>query len=138
MVKAEKHLFRRQKCNGIANIEGYVRELPSGSSLSARHTPDEVAIKECEEETGLVISSARLRSQGPRQIASTLSAHRAHLFSAELTPEEYRTIIGREKQTGAAEDDAEHTHVEIQTLEMAIHDPSVDWSMLGMILSEIR
>ncbi|OGY92805.1 MAG: hypothetical protein A3B31_02870 [Candidatus Komeilibacteria bacterium RIFCSPLOWO2_01_FULL_53_11] len=133
-----KLLLVREFRSPVANIEGYVRELPSGSSLSARHTPDEVAIKECEEETGLVISSDRLRYQGTRQIASTLSAHRAHLFSAELTPEEYRTIIGREKQTGAAEDDAEHTHVEIQTLEMAIHDPSVDWSMLGMILSAIR
>jgi hypothetical protein len=52
----------------------------------------EVAAQECYEEVGLNIESSRLRYHTTRQMVSTMSCHRASVFSAQLTPSEVMQI----------------------------------------------
>jgi 8-oxo-dGTP pyrophosphatase MutT (NUDIX family) len=72
----------------VSNQSGYVWELPGGSSF------DEVdykalALEEVEEETGFALKSKeRLKEHDARQLMATMSAHKAHLYSVELSEEE--------------------------------------------------
>ena len=69
---------------------------------------------------------------------ATLSAHKAHLFSVELTEKE---LVQLKAQHGVAHgivEDSEQTYTEILTLKQILERPVVDWSMLGMILSVLQ
>jgi 8-oxo-dGTP pyrophosphatase MutT (NUDIX family) len=113
---------------------GYVRELPGGgvedddgpSGLVRR------AVAEVAEETGLLLDPARLRPHGARQVVATLSAHRAHLFSAELTEDE---VAGLRAAAGTARGvaaDGERTYVEVTTYGR-LRRSAVDWATLGAL-----
>lgn len=68
-----------------ANTEdGFVTELPGGSSPKKGEDPRETAASEVLEETGFEIEPERLKFEGARQLAGTFSAHKSHLFAAEL------------------------------------------------------
>jgi hypothetical protein len=62
-----------------STTDGLVRELPRGSV--AESDAIHQAVRETEEETGLAIDIQRMRTQGSRQLAATVSAHHAHLFT---------------------------------------------------------
>ncbi len=121
-----------------ATPDGFIHELPSGSSSNLELSPSEIASEEVYEETGLWINSSRLAPHSSRQLAGTFSAHKASLFSAELTYEELDFLAG---QAGVAHGanladlTGERTYVEIKTLEEILRKNLVDWSVLGMILS---
>jgi hypothetical protein len=68
-------------------------------------------------------------------LLSTLSAHKAHLFSIELTPEELEYLESLKGKTFGVEEDTEKTYVEIKTVKEILNDELLDWSMMGMILS---
>ncbi|MEU7866457.1 nucleoside 2-deoxyribosyltransferase domain-containing protein [Dactylosporangium sp. NPDC049140] len=112
--------------------DGFIHELPGGAgpeNLSAR----EQAAAEVHEETGLPLPASRLRSHGVRQVAGTLSAHRAHLFSAELTAEE---VAGLRAAAGTPFGEAgstERTWVELHTWSGIRAGNLVDWPTLGML-----
>lgn len=118
--------------------DGFIHELPSGSSPDPKLNPYEVASEEAYEETGLRISPARLVSHESRQLAGTFSAHQARLFSVELTYEEFDSLVqqaGQVHGTGADDPSGEKTYVEVRRLGDILRENLVDWSTLGMILS---
>jgi len=120
-----------------ATVDGYVWEIPGGSSFKPKGNPIELAAAECKEETGISIDPSRINRHNCRQMVATLSAHKAHLFSVELTAEEIESL---KKQKGVAHgviEDTERTYVEIMTLGEILRENKVDWSMLGMILSVV-
>ena len=92
--------------------DGNVHELPGGSSLHPS-TPLTEAADEVEEETGLAIDASRLREHGSRQVAATVSAHHAHLFSAEITDEELARLRAARDQPHGVHAEDERTWVEI-------------------------
>lgn len=111
-----------------------VVEVPGGSSVKLGMDADVVASMELEEETGLSIEQSRFRYVNKRQIASTLCAHRAHVYSVELTTTEMLTLKWDGGEPHGNEADSERTYVEIQTVRQILwRSESVDFSNVGMI-----
>lgn len=111
-----------------ATSDGFVHELPGGSST--HRDPTAWAVDEVREETGLVLDATRLRPLGARQVAATVSAHRAHLFAAEITDAELEWLRARQDVPGGG---SERTWIEIATYGDIRDQRLVDWATLGMI-----
>jgi len=120
-----------------ATSDGFVREIPGGSSFKPKGNPLQLAADECYEETGLRIAADRMRRHESRQLVATLSAHRAHLFSVEITAEELEILRSQVDITHGVAEDTERTYVEVTKLRDIRQVSGVDWSMLGMILQVI-
>jgi 8-oxo-dGTP pyrophosphatase MutT (NUDIX family) len=120
--------------------DGYIWEIPSGSSLSPGRRPLDIGLSEVMEETGLVLPAEAVRFHAARQAAGTLSVHKVHLFSAELTDEQVAQLRAEETR-GEPHGDAtesERTFVRVRTVSDILADGRVDWSNLGMILAVLR
>lgn len=118
-----------------ATADGYVWEIPGGSSWDPQVDPLNQASQEVAEETGLEIDKSRFKRHEGRQQLATLAPHKAHLFSVELSDQEISWLRG---QTGIAHGvvkDTERTYVEVMTVKKILTEGLVDWSMLGMIMS---
>lgn len=117
--------------------DGFIRELPGGSSAKPNEDPLRVASDEVHEETGLIIPAGRIRSFGSRQVCGTLSSHHAHLFAAELTDVEMEQalLLAQQGEAHGVEEDSERTYVEIHTYGDLLQNRQVDWSTLGLISS---
>lgn len=113
--------------------DGFIRELPGGSAPSSDN-PEEIAAEEVHEETGFYLDPSRLTSHGARQLAGTLSAHKAHLFSAEITEEELEWFQSQDGIAHGNEEDTERTFIEVYSVQELIENKLVDWTTLGMIL----
>lgn len=134
-------LVREYRSPGTA-ADGFVHELPGGSDrtnggdgegrLGEGRRPRALAAKEVWEETGFHLDPARLREHGTRPVAATLSAHHAHVYSAELTKDELEWFRRQDRPQGVA-GDSELTWLEIRSLEEVLSERLVDWSTLGMI-----
>ena len=116
--------------------DGFIRELPSGSSPH-RMEPTLVAAEEVREETGLIIDPRRIHYHGQKQVAGTFSPYSAHLCSYKLTEPEYRMMKGEVgKPRGDLVGTGELTTVEIWKLrDIVLAEGIADWSTIGMILS---
>ncbi len=114
---------------GFAGIAGHVDE---GEENNA---PREVLIREVREETGLEIGAYRIGHHQIRQIAPTLSVHRAHLFSVQVTPDELDFLRSQHGVAHGLIGDSERTYVEVMKLGEIRRQECVDWGTLGMILS---
>jgi ADP-ribose pyrophosphatase YjhB (NUDIX family) len=108
---------------------GTVHELPGGSGPGS---PLEQAAAEVAEETGLTIEATRLRAHGSRPVAAAMSAHHAHLFSAELTEAELARLRAESGPRGVAAD-SERTWIEVTTYGRIRAARLVDWTTLGML-----
>ncbi len=95
---------------------------------------EETAAEEVHEETGYYIESSRLRRHEARQLAGTFSAHKAHLFSAELDEEEIKWFRSQEGIVHGNIEDSERTFIEVYSVQDLIDSNLVDWSTLGMLL----
>jgi ADP-ribose pyrophosphatase YjhB (NUDIX family) len=115
--------------------DGLVHELPGGSAAAGTGALDQ-AITETEEETGLAIDVQRIRAHGSRQLAATMSAHHAHLFSAEITSDELAWLHASQATPHGA-GDTERTWTEITTFGQLREHRLVDWAMLGMIAEAV-
>lgn len=142
----------------VRNADGFVHELPGGSSKEDQD-PIAVAQDEVREETGLklaarmksarlkharrmvhaetglVMANQRFKEIGSRQVAATLSAHQAHVFAVELSNSEMDQVrqIAASGETRGVEEDTELTYMEVKTLGEMLDEELVDWSMVGMI-----
>lgn len=116
-----------------SSIDGYVWELPSGSTDRAGVSAAQLASDELAEETGIVVKPSRLRSHGGSQLCATLSAHRSALFSVELTEAEMAGARGRVGSVGGSGAGSERTH--LQVARVGDLRGRVDFSMLGMIMA---
>jgi len=121
----------------VATVDGYVWEVPGGSSFKPKESPQALAAMECEEETGLKIDPSRIKHHESRQLVATLSAHKAHLFSVEITEKELEYLRSQQGIAHGVIEDTERTYVEIVKLGDIFRENKVDWSMLGMIASAI-
>ncbi len=117
--------------------DGYVWELPGGSSPNEDHDPLQIAADECFEEVGLTISPERIRQHEVRQLCATMSAHKAHLFSAALTNDEIDKLIADFGTVHGNEEDTERTYVHVVEVGDLLDHSKFDWSTLGMVLSII-
>lgn len=117
--------------------DGFVTELPGGSSPKKGEDPGQTAAHEVEEETGFTISPKRLKSEGARQLAGTFSAHKSHLFSAELNKKEIDWFKSEKDVVHGNAEDSERTFIEVMPIHQLIFENRVDWSTLGMILSAL-
>ena len=115
--------------------DGYVWELPGGSSFEVE-SPREQASAELLEETGVSLPSHRFRFVDARQSTGTLLTHKVHLFAAELTEQEMQVF---RDQCGSVHGEipTERCILQVQTLRQLLENRSVDWTQLGMIYSTI-
>lgn len=115
--------------------DGFVYEVPGGSSFKPGGDPFALAAAECKEETGVVLDPERIRRRPVRQLAATMSAHAAHVFCVELTQEEIEALRAIEGQPRGVAEDTERTYVVVARVGDLLKDGRLDWANLGMILS---
>ncbi|MFA6536155.1 MAG: nucleoside 2-deoxyribosyltransferase domain-containing protein [Candidatus Paceibacterota bacterium] len=126
----------------VCTEDGYVREVPGGSSLKPGVDPLETMVHELKEETGLIIDDpTRIMKIGARQIYGTLLTHRAHVFAVKLNDEELEFLKRQEsgKVVHGVESETERTYVEVHRLCDLIDCDSkaIDWGTLGMIFGAL-
>lgn len=117
--------------------DGFIRELPGGSSAKKNEDPQEVAADEVHEETGFHLKSDRLKSHGNRQLVGTLSSHKSNLYSVELDEEEIKWFKSQDGIAHGNTEDSERTFIEVHSVQDLIDNKLTDWSTLGMLLSII-
>ncbi|MCA9696400.1 MAG: hypothetical protein KC431_02660 [Myxococcales bacterium] len=117
-----------------ATRDGFVHELPGGSSFTPGRDGRALAALELEEETGVAIAAERFVARGARQCMATLLTHRAELYSVELTADEIAAFRARVGQR-FGENESERTYVEVRTVAEILAADDVDWTHVGMILS---
>lgn len=117
-----------------ATEDGFVRELVGGSSKETDN-PKAIAAEEVLEETGFAIEPSRLQIHQTRQLAATLSAHKSHLYSFELTDEELKWFKSQKGIVHGKEEDTERTFIEIYTVDELLKDTMTDWVTIGQVLS---
>jgi 8-oxo-dGTP pyrophosphatase MutT (NUDIX family) len=120
----------------VSNHDGYVYELPGGSSFKPGKDWSETAAQEVKEEVGLELDATRFKELGTRQLVSTLSAHKSHLYVCEITVDEVEKL---KSDTGVHGNlsETERTYVRVKKLSEIRQDNLVDWSQLGMILEGV-
>jgi len=124
----------REFRSNAATVDGFVHELPGGSSQVENDDGRAVAADELREETGVQIAAARLVAHGERQCMATMISHRAALFSVELRAEEIAVFEARAGER-FGENDSERTYVEVRTVAEILAASDVDWTHIGMIAS---
>lgn len=137
-LMASKIVLIREFRSPVSNDTGFVWEVPGGSTFKGVTDPKMLAADECEEEAGIRISPERIVQHEARQLVATLSTHRAHLFSVEITDEEVAALRAQHGVANGVAEDSERTYVEILTLAEILDRRTVDWSILGMILSVLQ
>jgi 8-oxo-dGTP pyrophosphatase MutT (NUDIX family) len=132
--------FRSPANNDIS----YIDELPGGSSFKlTSYTPDRLktnAVHEFREETGVDIDPANVEFVVSKQLMSTLSVHRSHLYKVKLTDLQWAKIkedIDANKTFGVAED-TEMTYLKIIKSKDVFKEPGIDFSMIGMICTALQ
>ena len=135
LLATEVVLIREFRSPGRTG-DGFVHELPGGSSLKPDRDPRDAAAGEVREETGLDIDPARFTALSSRQAAGTVSTHHVHLFAAALTPEEMKEARANAKSGKAMgnENESERTYLEVMTVQAMLNSDLVDWSTVGMVM----
>lgn len=126
-------LVREFRANA-ATHDGFVHELPGGSSFHEVEDGRRIAADELREETGVAIPMERFVRHAARQCMATMITHRAELYAIELSAEELAVFEAREGQR-FGEHDSERTYVEVRSLGEILGASDVDWSHVGMIAS---
>ncbi len=124
----------------VRNSDSFVHELPGGSKFKGMGDEAlKLAAEELAEETGLEIDPSRFYYLSDRQLASTLSTHKAYLFAVELTDDELALAEAKAKkmETFGVAEDSERTYVEVRTVRELLASNDVDFSMLGMVLEGV-
>lgn len=117
--------------------DGFIRELPGGSSIKVGEDPKETAAHEVHEETGFHLSPNRIKKCKVRQLAGTLSAHKSYLYMVELDDEELKWFKSQAGTVHGKLEDTERTFIEVYSIEEILEKELTDWSTLGMILSAL-
>jgi 8-oxo-dGTP pyrophosphatase MutT (NUDIX family) len=130
-----KIVLVREFRSTVNNPEGYVYELPGGSSTNGDAPMPDVARDELNEESGLAIGEAnRFRYIGKRQLAASAVAHQAHVYAVRLTAEEIAELEAAAENKNAYGDvaESERTYVHVVRIQDLFKIP-VDYSTLGIV-----
>ena len=120
----------------VNNKDCMVHDLPGGSAPDFGTDYLNVAHEEVLEETGHNFPKKRFIYEGSRQVASTLSSHRVHLYSIEATDKEMAYFEGEKGKIHGADPEnetGERVYVEVSTLRQIMQEELVDWGIVGMI-----
>jgi 8-oxo-dGTP pyrophosphatase MutT (NUDIX family) len=119
--------------------DGFVWELPGGSSHKPDKDPLQTAAEELKEELGILVDPCRFKAITNRQLAGTFSAHQAHLFAVELTFAEVNKLIRDDcaNVTHGVATDTEITYTRVRRLHEVMEKRLVDWSTLGMLFQTL-
>jgi 8-oxo-dGTP pyrophosphatase MutT (NUDIX family) len=131
-------LLVREYRSPCCSADGFVHELPGGSSFKEDSDVLSLAAHELEEETGIAVSPKRIQRVNTRQMVATFSTHKAALFALELTKEEVEHAKMMGDMPHGIVEDSERTYVEVKTVREIIEKNLVDWAMLGMIMEAIK
>lgn len=119
------------------NYSGFVWELPGGSSPDSTD-PLQTIAQETLEEVGLTIDQSRFKLIQSRQMAATMSAHCATLYSVELTDNELAELKNQKGIPHGADypdnPTGERAYTEVVTLKEILYNNLADWPNVGMIL----
>lgn len=130
-----KVVLIREFRSSARSADGFLHDLPGGSSIHEDEDPIAAAVREFEEETGVQIAAARIRTISSRQVTGSFATHRAHLFSLELTSDELEKFETLER-SGAAlgvASDSEKTRVAVRTIRQILDAELVDHATIGML-----
>ncbi len=121
----------------VNNDEGYVYELPGGSSLDFTKNDIDILKSEIEEETGLEIKDqSRFIFISKKQSLATVSTHQSSLYKVELTDIEYSELLKNIGKNYGCKEEGENTFIEIVDLKDITRYP-LDYSMIGMIYNAL-
>ncbi len=135
----DKEIVLIKEFRSPSNTEdGFIRELPGGSSFKSNLSLEEVALTEVSEETGLQLDPSRLVKLDSRQLCGTLSAHKSYLYSYQLNDDEIKWLRSQEGISHGQANDTEKTFVEVYPLKHLLENPLTDWVTLGQILSVLN
>jgi hypothetical protein len=123
----------REFRSSASSPDGMVHELPGGSAAGSAL---DQAVTETREETGLAIDVRRIRSRGSRQLTATMSAHHAHLFTAEISDDEL-AYLRASQASPHGDGGTERTWPEITTFGELREHRLVDWATLGMVAEAV-
>lgn len=117
--------------------DGFVHELPGGSSFEPGEAAAAVAAEEVFEELGLRVDPTRLRLIASRQIGATLSPYVATVYAVALDEADLDAIAADTRPHGHTES-SELTWAEVRTVGECLTTADLDWATLGMILQAVR
>jgi len=138
LLESEVVLVREFRSNAITE-DGFVRELPGGSSTDLSASALETAADELSEETGVRLPAERFVDHGSRQCLATMITHRCSLFSVELSEEEIEQFREtQERNQSFSAGGSELTFVEVRTVASILESKDVDWTDVGMILEVLQ
>lgn len=121
----------------VNNMEGFVYELPGGSSFNPSASVVSTLKDELHEEVGFTLDDdTRLVHVDTRQVAATFATHQVHLYKLELNKSEYEAIVAKKDQKFGNIEDGEVITLEVVNLK-EIFNKLVDFSVIGMIFSSI-
>lgn len=134
-----KVVLIREFRSTVNNDYGYVWELPGGSSVDESDSR-KVAHQELMEETGISIDDlTRFEYLGAAQLAATVSTHKAHLYSVQLTESEYQAVAALDEKNVALGNTAEGERTTVHLVDAEDLDQfSLDFSMIGMISCALK
>ena len=121
----------------VNNDEGFVYDLPSGSSDNPQLAINTV-INEVKEETGFNMNPLKVKAIQSRQTVSTLLANKVHAYKYQLDDIEFNEIKQLANTMHGNIEATEQTYIEIKTINDILENNLVDWNNLGIILSAIK
>ena len=116
--------------------DGFVYELPGGSSFNPDEPMRGVAAEEVDEEMGFHIDANALRRVAQRQLGATLSPHTATVFALGVSAAQMDALAADDAVHGQAES-SERTVNAVRRIDDLLSGGEVDWSTLGMVLQAV-
>jgi nucleoside 2-deoxyribosyltransferase/8-oxo-dGTP pyrophosphatase MutT (NUDIX family) len=129
----DRFLLVKEYRTSVMNSQGFVFELPGGSSFKPDVDPHDLAMEELEQETGLTLAPERFRVVGQRQLAATQVANQALLMAVELTPDEMDEIAAQPNEMYGNHSETEQTYLCVYTRQQLMEESLVDYVTLGQI-----
>jgi len=129
----DRFILVKEYRSSVMNAQGFVFELPGGSSARPDVDPLTVARDELAQETGLQLALERFRLLRQQQIAATMVANHAFLFVVRLEPAEMDMLAARQGDIYGNRAETEHTSLYVFTRQQLMEDQWVDYATLGQI-----
>jgi hypothetical protein len=129
----DRFVLIKEYRTSVMNAQGFVFELPGGSSWQPGVDSIDVAMEELEQETGIRLARQRLHIVERRQIAATMVANEAVLVAARLESAEMDRIAAQQGERHGTQAETERTSLYVFTRQQLLEGQLVDYATLGQI-----